>query len=81
MVSGTLVYRFVLEAPLDNVPQVDRYTLLITELGTKIVALTLYYCFDCATIVVNSAIEPDKIYFSYAYIFLLFCAVFLPSLF
>ncbi len=56
MVFGIVVDRFLLESPLADVPQVNGDTLLISELGTEIVALTLYFSFDYATIVEDSAI-------------------------
>ena len=64
MISGIFVYRFLLKSPLTDAPQVDCYALLISELGTEIVALALRYRFDYATIVTNSAIVaemPEKI--------------------
>ncbi len=57
VVLGLLVNRPLLESPPADAPQVYRYALLITKLGTEIVALTLYCCVDCATIVADSAIE------------------------
>ena len=55
MVFGILVDRPLLESPLADAPQVYHDTLLIRQLGTGSIALTLYYCFDCATIVTDSA--------------------------
>ena len=57
MIFGIVVYRLLLKSPLANAPKIYRYTLLVAELGTEIVALTLRYGFDCATIVTNSAKE------------------------
>ena len=61
MVFGIVVDRLLLESPLADAPQVNRNTLLIRKLGTEIVALTLHYRFNCATIVADSAIECYKI--------------------
>ena len=60
--------RFLLKSPLADAPQVNRYTLLIRKLGTEIVALTLQYTFDCATIVADSAIELYEICLPHTYI-------------
>ncbi len=68
MVFGILVNCRLLESPLTDAPQVYCYALLITELGTEIVALTLYYCVDCATIVSDSAIELYEICLPHTYI-------------
>ena len=46
MVFGIVVDRFLLESPLADAPQVNGDTLLISELGTEIVALTLYFSFE-----------------------------------
>jgi len=63
MVFSVLVHRLLLKSPLTDAPQVYCYALLVCKLGTEIVALTLHYCFDCATIVADSAIELYKICF------------------
>ena len=46
----------LLESPLADAPQVNGDTLLISKLGTEIVALALHFSFDYATIVADSAI-------------------------
>ena len=51
-----VVDRFLLESPLADAPQVNGDTLLISKLGTEIVALALHFSFDYATIVADSAI-------------------------
>ena len=56
MVFGIVVDRFLLESPLADAPQVNGNTLLISKLGTEIVALALHFSFDYATIVADSAI-------------------------
>ena len=56
MVFGVLINRLLLESPLADAPQINGYTLLITELGTEIIALMLHYRFYCVTIVAHSAI-------------------------
>ena len=56
MVFGIVVDRLLLESPLADAPQVNGNTLLISKLGTEIVALALYFSFDYATIVADSAI-------------------------
>ena len=56
MVFGIVVNRLLFKSPLTNALQI-RYTLFITELGTEMVALSLHYCFNCAAIVADSAIE------------------------
>lgn len=47
-ISGIFVYYFLLKSSLADALQVDRYTLLITELGTETIALMLYYRFNRA---------------------------------
>lgn len=68
MVLGVLINRLLLKSPLADTPQVNCYALLIAELGTEIVALTLHYTFDCATIVAGSAIEGYEICLPHTYI-------------
>lgn len=53
---GIVVDRLLLESPLADAPQVNGNTLLISKLGTEIVALALHFSFDYATIVADSAI-------------------------
>ena len=48
MVFGIVVDRFLLESPLADAPQVNGNTLLISKLGTEIVALALHFSFDYA---------------------------------
>ncbi len=78
VVFGMLVNLRLLESPLADAPQVYRYALVITELGTEIVALTLHDCFDCATIVADSAIELYEICLPHAYILCSFALFFYP---
>jgi len=66
----------VLESPLADAPQLYRYALLITELGTEIVALTLHDCIDCAAIVADSAIELDEICLPHSYLLCSFALFF-----
>ena len=47
-ISDIFVYYFLLKSLLTDALQVDRYTLLITELGTEIISLMLRYRFNCA---------------------------------
>ena len=61
MIFGIVVNRLLLKSPLTNAPQINRYTLTITELRTEIITLTLHYCFDCVTIVADSAVELYEI--------------------
>ena len=68
MIFGVVIDRLLLKSPLADAPQVYRYTLLITELGTEIIALTLHYRFYCAMIVTNSAIELYEICLPHTYI-------------
>ena len=68
MISCVVVDRFLLKSPLADAIQVNRYTLLIRKLGTEIVALTLQYTFDYATIVADSAIELYEICLPHTYI-------------
>ena len=68
MVFRVLVYRLLLKSPLADPPQVYRYALLVCKFGTEIVALTLHFCFDCATIVADSAIERYEICLPHSYI-------------
>ncbi len=75
-----VVNRLLLESPLADAPQVDRHTLLIAKLGTKIVALALRYRFNCATIVADGAIERYEICLPHTYIFYSF-ALFIYPLF
>ena len=80
MVFRILVNRLLLKSPLADPPQVDCYALLVCKFGTEIVALTLHFCFDCATIVADSAIELDEICLPHSYFlgsFALFCYPFL----
>jgi hypothetical protein len=49
-------------------------------LGTEIVALALHYCFDCATIVTDSAIELYEICLPHTYILCSFALFFYPFL-
>ena len=80
MVLGIVIDRLLLESPLTDAPQVYRYTLLICELGTEIVALTLHYRFNCATIVADSAIECYEICLPHTYILYSFALFFYPFL-
>ena len=76
MVFCIVVDRLLLESPLADPPQVYRDTFLIHKLGTEIVALALHYCFDCATIVTDSAIELYEICLPHTYIFCSFALFF-----
>ena len=76
MIFSVFVYRLLLKSPLADAPQVDCYALLITKLGTEIIALTLHYRFDCATIVANSAIELNEICLPHIYILCSFALFF-----
>ena len=78
MVFCVIVYRLLLKSPLTDAPQIYRYTLLITEFGTEIIALTLRYRFDCATIVADSAIELYEICLPHTYILCSFALLFYP---
>lgn len=80
MVLGIVIDRLLLESPLTDAPQIYRYTLLIRELGTEIVALTLHYRFDYATIVADSAIECYEICLPHTYILYSFALFFYPLL-
>ena len=80
MVFCIVVDRLLLESPLTDAPQIYRYTLLIRELGTEIVALTLHYRFYCATIVADSAIEYYEICLPHTYILYSFALFFYPLL-
>ena len=68
MVFRVLVYRLLLKSPLADPPQVYRYALLVCKFGTEIVALTLHFCFNCATIAADSAIELYEICLPHTYI-------------
>lgn len=82
MLFGVVVNRLLLKPPLADPPQVYRYTLLITKFGTEIVALTLHYCFDYATIVADGAIELYEVCLPHTYILCSFALfVYLFSLF
>ena len=76
MVFCVFIDRLLLKSPLTDTPQVDCYALLITKLGTEIIALTLRYCFDCATIVADSAIELYEICLPHTYILCSFALFF-----
>ena len=78
MVFGVLIDRLLLKSPLADAPQVNCYALLIAELGTEIVALTLHYTFDCATIVADSAIECYEICLPHTHILSPFALFFYP---
>ncbi len=78
MVFRVIVNRFLLKSPLTDAPQVYRYALLICKLGTEIVALTLRYRFDCATIVADSALELDEICLPHTFILCSFALFFYP---
>ena len=80
MISGVFVYRLLLKSPLADAPQVDRNVLLITKLGTEIIALTLHYGFDCAAIGTYSAIELYEICLPHTYILCPFALFFYPFL-
>ena len=80
MVLGIVIDRLLLESPLTDAPQIYRYTLLIRELGTEIVALTLHYRFNYATIVADSAIECYEICLPHTYILYSFALFFYPFL-
>ena len=80
MISSIFVYRLLLKSPLTDAPQVNCYALLITELGTEIIALTLHDCFNCATIVADSAIELYEICLPHTYILCSFALFFYPFL-
>ena len=81
VVFGIAVDRLLLESPLADAPQVNRNTLLIRKLGTEIVALTLHYRFNCATIVADSAIECYEICLPRTYILYSFALFFHPFLY
>ena len=72
--------RLLLKSPLADAPQICCYTLLVTELGTEIIALTLRYRFDCATIVADNAIELYEICLPHTYILCSFALFFYPFL-
>jgi len=78
VVFGILVNRRLLESPLADASQAYRYALFIAELGTEMVALTLHDCFDCATIVADSAIELDEICLPHTFILCSFALFFYP---
>ena len=80
VIFGVIVDRLLLKSPLTDAPQVYCYTLLITKLGTEIVALTLHYRFNCATIVADSAIECYEICLPHTYILYSFALFFYPFL-
>ena len=80
MIPRIVIDRLLLESPLADAPQVDRDTLLIAKLGTEIVALTLHYFFDRATIVADSAIERYEICLPHSYILCSFALFFYPFL-
>ena len=80
MISGIFINRLLLKSPLADAPQVDCYTLLITKLGTEIIALTLRCRFDCATIVADSAIELNEFCLPHTYILCSFALFFYPFL-
>ena len=80
MIFGVVVDRLLLKSPLTDTPQVNCYTLLITKLGTEIIALTLHYCFNCATVVADSAIECYEICLPHTYILYSFALFFYPFL-
>lgn len=68
MILGVVIGPFLLKSPLADAPQVYRYTLPITELGTEIMALMSHYRFNCATIVTDSATECYEICLPHTYI-------------
>ena len=78
MIFGVVVDCLLLKSPLADPPQVNCYALLIAELGTEIIALTLQYTFDCATIVADSAIEGYEICLPHTYILCSFVLFFYP---
>ena len=78
MIFGVVVDHLLLKSPLADAPQVDRYALLITELGTEMIALTLHYCFNCAAIVADSAIGCSEICLPHTYILCSFALFFYP---
>ena len=80
MVSSAVVYRLLLKSPLADAPQVNCYALLIAELGTEIITLTLHFCCYYATIVADSAIELDEICLPHSYILCFFALFFYPLL-
>ena len=80
MILGVVIGPFLLKSPLADAPQVYRYTLPITELGTEIMALMSHYRFNCATIVTDSATECYEICLPHTYIFCSFALFFYPFL-
>ena len=80
MIFGIVIDRLLLKSPLADAPQLYRYTLIITELGTEIIALTLHYRFNCATIIADSAIECYEICLPHTYILYSFALFFYPFL-
>lgn len=68
MIFRVFVDHLLFEPPLTDAPQVNCYSLIIAELGTIVVILTLHFCFDYPTITADSAIELDEICLSHTYI-------------
>ena len=78
MVFGVFVYRLLLKSPLADAPQVNCNAILIAELGTEIVALTLHFCFYYVTIVTDSAVELDEFCLPHSFILSSFALFFYP---
>ena len=69
VVFSILADRLLRESPLADAPQGYCDTRLIRKLGTEMVALTLHYCLDHATIVAASVTEVYEICLTHTCIF------------
>ena len=75
-----VIDRPLLKFPLAHAPQINGDTLLVAELGTEIIALTLCCGFYCAIMVADSAIELYEICLPHTYILCSFALFFYPFL-
>ena len=67
-IFSIIIDRILLKFPLADTPQINGVTLLVAELGTEIIALTLCCSFYCAIIIADNAIKLNEICLPHTYI-------------
>ena len=67
-IFSIIIDRILFKFPLADAPQINGVTLLVAELGTEIIALTLCCSFYCAIIIADNAIKLNEICLPHTYI-------------
>ena len=80
MIPCIVINRPLLKSLLANAPQIYGYTLLITELGTEIVALALCHGFHRVIMLTDRTIELYEICLPHTYILCSFALFVYPFL-